>query len=350
MSIHTTLLASACTVSALTLAFVQSSQSQTPPPEEEIESPWVCYDGGEGPGKGKHIVLVSGDEEYRSEEALPQLGKILSTHHGFRCTVLFAVNPESGEIDPDDRVHIPGLAGVRDADLLVLFTRFRELPDADMKYIVDHVESGKPLFGIRTATHAFSYAEDSKSRYAKWSWNNKDWPGGFGKQVLGETWVNHHGHHGKQSTRGVIPEGSAAHPILRGVSDIWGPTDVYGIRELPADALVLVEGSVLSGMNAGDAPLEGPKNDPRMPLIWTRERQLEGGVVQRVITSTIGASTDLASAGLRRAFVNACYWGTGLEDRIPNESNVSIVGTYEPTDFGFGAFKRGVFPADHALE
>ncbi len=51
----------------------------------------VVYEGASGPGYGKHIVLVSGDEEYRSEEALPQLGKILARHHGFKCTVLFAI-------------------------------------------------------------------------------------------------------------------------------------------------------------------------------------------------------------------------------------------------------------------
>ena len=57
--------------------------------------PWVVYDGGDGPGKGKHVVLVCGDEEYRSEEALPQLGKILATRHGFKCTVLFAIDPRT---------------------------------------------------------------------------------------------------------------------------------------------------------------------------------------------------------------------------------------------------------------
>ena len=50
---------------------------------------WISYDGQEGPGKGKHIVLVAGDEEYRSEEGLPMLAKILSERHGFKTTVLF---------------------------------------------------------------------------------------------------------------------------------------------------------------------------------------------------------------------------------------------------------------------
>src|SRR4029078_5034226 len=85
----------------------------------------VVYEGGEGPGKGKHIVLVSGDEEYRSEEALPQLAKILAKHHGFKCTVLFAINPDDNSIDPNKNNNIAGLEALKTADLMILFTRFR---------------------------------------------------------------------------------------------------------------------------------------------------------------------------------------------------------------------------------
>ncbi|HEX8312620.1 MAG TPA: hypothetical protein VF614_14960, partial [Chthoniobacteraceae bacterium] len=63
------------------------------------DQPWVTYEGKEGAGKGKHVVLLAGDEEYRSEEALPQLGKILSQHHGFKSTVVFSISPQTGEID-----------------------------------------------------------------------------------------------------------------------------------------------------------------------------------------------------------------------------------------------------------
>src|SRR5437660_617455 len=87
-------------------------------------NPWLTFEGGEGPGKGKHVVLVSGDEEYRSEEALPQLAKILSRRHGFKCTVLFAIDPKTGTIDPN-KSNIPGLEALDRADLMVLFTRFR---------------------------------------------------------------------------------------------------------------------------------------------------------------------------------------------------------------------------------
>ena len=96
---------------------------------------WVVYPGGDGPGKGKHAVLVSGDEEYRSEEGLPQLGKILARHQGLRCTVLFAINPADGTIDPDNRRNMPGLEALRTADLMIIATRFRELPDEQMQYV-----------------------------------------------------------------------------------------------------------------------------------------------------------------------------------------------------------------------
>src|SRR2546427_5368110 len=94
--------------------------------------------GTSGPGKGKHIVLISGDEEYRSEQALPQLARILSERHGFDCTVLFAIDPESGTVNPARLDNIPGLDTLEPANLIILFTRFRDLPDSQMKHIVDY--------------------------------------------------------------------------------------------------------------------------------------------------------------------------------------------------------------------
>src|SRR5262245_14599787 len=101
------------------------------------EDAWVVYDGFKGPGTGKHIVLVSGDEEYRSEEGLPQLGKILAKHHGFKCTVLFALDKD-GTINPRVNNNIPGLEQLKTADLMIIATRFRKLPDEQMKYIVEY--------------------------------------------------------------------------------------------------------------------------------------------------------------------------------------------------------------------
>lgn len=310
---------------------------------------WVEYEGRDGPGRGKQIVLIAGDEEYRSEEGLPMLGKILAVRHGFRCTVLFSIDPESGTIDPNNQTNIPGLEKLNTADMMIVALRFRELPDADMKHFDRFVNSGKPILGLRTATHSFNYKRNPESPFAKYDFRSKEWPGGFGQQVLGETWISHHGSHGRQSTRGVINERYKEHPILRGVTDIWGPTDVYGVRNLTDEANVLVHGQVLEGMKPSDKPVTGGKNDPMMPLVWTKSYTGSSGKTSRVICTTIGASVDLESAGLRRLLVNACYWGLGMEEQIPPKSNVDYVGKYEPTFFGFNKFKRGVKPADHEL-
>jgi hypothetical protein len=317
--------------------------------------PWLVYDGYDGPGKGKHIVFVSGDEEYRSEEVCPMLAKILAVRHGFRCTVLFAIDPETGVIDPNNRQNIPGLENLERADLMIVFTRFRELPQEQMRYIVEYVHSGKPIIGLRTATHAFAYPQDRPHPFAHWSYDSSKWPGGFGKQVLGETWVSHHGEHRRESTRGVTNQELAGHPILRGAQDIWGPTDVYGIRQLPDDAKVLVYGQVLEGMRPTDAPVKSKKNDPMMPLAWTRNFTSESGKVARVFCTTMGASGDFESAGLRRLCVNACYWCLGIEDRIGPSPAVDYVGDYQPTFYGFHSqpgYWRGIGlrPQDLELE
>lgn len=304
----------------------------------------MVYEGSQGPGKGKHIVFLTGDEEYRSEESMPMLAKILSVRHGFKCTVLFSINPTNRTIDPVVLNNIPGMEELTSADLCVVNLRFRELPDSQMKYFVDYINSGRPIVALRTSTHAFSYERNKQSPYAKYDWRNQEWPGGFGQQVLGETWVNHYGDHGKQSTRGIVNDAEKDHPILKGVKDIWGPTDVYEVRHLPANARVLVLGQILTGMQPSDPPLQSPKNNPMMPLVWIREFVGESGKTNKIVTTTMGAAVDLQSAGLRRLLVNACYWAVGLP--VPPASDVSYIGDYTPSWFGFGKFIKGVKPED----
>jgi hypothetical protein len=319
-------------------------------PSDGPAANWVVYAGGEGTGKGKRIVLLTGDEEYRSEEALPMLAKILAVRHGFTCTVLFPIDPAQGTIDPNNQTNIPGLEALDSADLCVMALRFRELPDAAMKHFVDYLNAGKPIIALRTSTHAFAYGRNKQSPYAKYDWQSKEWPGGFGQQVLGETWVSHHGNHGKESTRGVINEEFKAHPILRGVADVWGPTDVYTVTHLPKDASVLIWGQVLSGMKSDDPPVQGPKNEPLMALAWVRNYTGESGKSSRIFTTTMGAATDFENEGLRRLVVNACYWAVGLQAQIPAKSNVDYVAAYQPTPFGFGQYRKGVKPSDLELK
>jgi hypothetical protein len=309
----------------------------------------VVYQGKAGAGQGKHIVFLAGDEEYRSEEGLPMLAKILAVRHGFKCTVLFAINSADGTIDPLTLTNMPGMAALDSADLCVMGLRFRELPDDQMKHFADYLNAGKPIIALRTSTHAFKYDHDKTSPYAKYDWHSTAWPGGFGQQVLGETWVNHHGHHGFESTRGVLNDPFKDHPILRGVTDIWVPTDVYTVTHLPKDAEVLVWGQVLSGMKPTDPPVEGPKNHPMMPVAWLRAYKGEQGNTCKVFTTTMGAAVDLESEGLRRLLVNAAYWAVGRETKIPARADVDYVGDYKPGWFGFGKFKPGLKPADLAL-
>jgi type 1 glutamine amidotransferase len=310
------------------------------------EQQWVSYAGEDGPGKGKHIVLVSGDEEYRSEEGLPQLAKILSKHHGFQCTVLFAIDKD-GTINPNVTTNIPGLEALDSADLMIIQTRFRKLPDEQMKHIAEYVNSGRPIIGLRTATHAFANSPGTK--YADYAWNSNQWKGGFGRQILGETWVAHWGHHTQQSTRGIVAKGAEQHPILRGIKsgDIWGPTDVYEVR-LPSDCQTFVLGEVLEGMKPTDKPAAGKQNDPMMPIAWTKSHTSASGKTGRTFTTTMGAAQDFQSEGLRRLLVNACYWTLGMEDKLPEKADVEIVGEFQPSPFRGDGYKHGVKPADLA--
>jgi hypothetical protein len=335
--------------------------------------PWVVYEGGEGPGQGKHIVLVSGDEEYRSEEALPQLGKILSKHHGFRCTVLFAIDPATGNIDPNNQNNIPGLEALQTADLMFIFTRFRNLPDDQMEHIDAYLKRGGPVVGIRTATHAFNVRPPSKWAHYGFRYKGEldEWTDGFGRLVMGETWISHHGSHKHESTLGLIAPGAKDHPIARGIADgdIWGSTDVYGVRlPLPGDSKPIVLGQVMQrkgefdpedpcyGMRPDDGPpVAGGKNDPMMPIAWTKTYQVPGGKPGRTFASTIGASTDLLSEGTRRLLINGVYWAVGLEDEIPaTGTNVDLVGEFQPTAYsgkkGDYWAQRKLKPADFELK
>lgn len=331
---------------------LQVAAAQQPAAPQPAE-PWVVYEGGDGPGHGKRVVFVTGDEEYRSEQGMPQIARLLA-RLGCRCTVLFAIDA-SGAIDPEIRDNIPGLEALGDADLMVLFTRFRDLPDEQMQHIVDYVESGRPIVALRTATHAFAAKDHTK--FARWSWDSKEWDGGFGRQVLGETWIAHHGAHGAQSTRGIVAPGAGEHPILRGIGkgEVWDPADVYAVRlPQPEGCVPVLLGQVLDGMTPDAKPVSPPAdgeqgkdlNAPMMPIAWTREHHAANGKVARVFTTTIGSAQAFAQPGTRRLLVNACLWAMALDAAITPDLDVAIAGPFGPTAFGFGKATKGVRPAD----
>lgn len=298
----------------------------------------LVYQGGRGPGNGKHIVLVAGDQEYRSEESIPALARILARRHGFRCTVLLPINRRTGEIDAATIDNIPGLEALRKADLAVLFLRWLELPDEQMKEIIDYAEAGRPLIGLRTSTHPFNYRTRKDSPYARYSYRSKEPDGGFGRLVFGETWISHYGVHQKESTRGLPAPGMERHPILTGVKDVWGESDVYALTTLSGDSKPVLLGQVLAGMQP-DSP---PNPDKKLtPVAWTKS--YKGG---RVLMTTMGHVNDFRNEGFRRMIVNGCYWAMGMESRISARSSVEFVTPYHPGPIGMGKQRRGLKIAD----
>lgn len=303
----------------------------------------LVYEGTEGAGKGKNVVLIASDHEYKSEEALPELARILAKHHGFKCTVLFGVDEKTGEIKPGNS-NIPGTDALKTADLMVIFTRFQDLPADQMQPIIDYLNRGGPVIGLRTATHGFKIP--ATSAFAKYDFQYKgaEYKNGFGRQILGETWVGHYGPNHKSSTRLDIVADKAAHPVLTGVKDMWAEIGAYNAYPIEGSE-ILAMAQPLTGMTA-DSPADSTKKP--MPGAWVRTYKSESGKEGRVFTSTYGASGDLVNEGFRRMLVNACFWTVGLESAIKPDLNISLVGPYRPTWMNVNKRNAHVKPEDLA--
>ena len=314
------------------------------PAHSESGPGWVSYPAGKGPGAGKHVVLLAGDEEYRSEEAMPMLGKILSQHQGFTCTVLFSIDAD-GIIDPNKGNSLGKPEALDSADIIVTSLRFRKWPDETMKRFDAAVQRGVPIVALRTSTHSFQLPDSSAFK----QYNS------YGKTVLGEGWVSHWGNHKSEATRGVIE--APKNPLLQGVVDVFGTTDVYEAYP-PADSTILLRGQVLKGMEPTDPPAVREKqratdkqkqdvNTPMMPIAWTREVKNTSGKTNKILCTTMGAATDLTNEGLRRLVVNGVLWGAGIE--IPAKADVTLVGDYQPSKYDFNGAKKGLKSSDFEL-
>ncbi len=333
---------------ALLFFWVASCSAPGASPHPVPEDPrWLTYEGGAGPGSGKHIVLIAADQEYRSEQSLPMLARTLSAHHGFHCTVLFSVNDE-GLVDPTKKIRwedkevshdIPGIEHLQTADLMILFSRLITLPEEQLAPIYEYLDSGKPVIGLRTANHGFIGFDykvgDKKVR--------------FGEEVLGGSFRSHHGRWHQDSTRGILVEENRDHPVLVGVRDIWGPSDVYRTYEeggsLPEGCVPLVMGQPLMSRDHDDPPNE---DLVALPVAWVKTWTGNSGETARVFHSTMGSAKDFESAGLRRLLFNACYWCLGMEAKIRADSNVEVLGEYAPLASGFHYAELGVVPHEPA--
>ena len=292
-------------------------------------------------GKQVHVVFVTGDEEYRSEESMPMLAKILKREMGCKVTVRYALD-DNGYIDPNNTTNIPGLEVLEEADMMVIFTRFRALPDEQARYILDFAESGKPMAGFRTATHTFKYEDDPEREY-----RNDEWP----IKVFGQKWITHHGHfsdgHGFLTDVTII-DGKQNHKILRGVAPFKAYSWLYhvhgGEHALPANSNHLLTGRSLRSNHEQNGNLD--KFPLTNPVAWTRTYTGSSGKAARVFFTTLGHPYDFKDESMRKLALNGIYWALGMEKKIPRKGvNVDFVDEYDPNNSGFGQkFKKGRKP------
>jgi len=304
----------------------------------------VVYEGETGPGKGKHILFIASDHEYRGEETCPAIARIMAKRYGFKCTVLFG-QTEEGLIKQGSS-HIPGIEEIEDADMLFLFLRFVHPEDPWMAKFEAYLKKGGPVLGLRTTTHAFN---GIKGKYAFFNYNNKaeDFVGGFGRQVLGETWNPRlgAGHYGRNHTYATamhtVPE-QKEHPVMQGVKDMHAMAGAYSAVPMP-NSTILATNRVLESMEVGAKPIA---DKAPQPAAWVRTYKYKGGKEGRAFCSTQGASEDILSEGVRRMIINATLWCMEMEDQISACADVSFVGPYNPSTFSFKPSVKDAKPGD----
>jgi type 1 glutamine amidotransferase len=228
------------------------------------------------------VVILAGEGEYESHRTLAAVADELRVGTGasvdYRSASVLADTPHFPASSFGD------LTTLRDADVLVVYTRFRVLPDEEMQELDRYLARGGPVVGLRTSTHAFHFAAGSR-------WTG--WNDGFGRDVLGTPWVSHHGH----SSRTVVTRPAAVeHPALDGVDDRFEVRSWLYRTDLSKPCSVLLEGEPV---DPESAPTPGP-------VAWTTEHN--GG---RVFYTSLGHPEDFGVPSFRRLLHNAIGWCAG---------------------------------------
>lgn len=283
-----------------------------------------------------HIVFIMGDDEYRSEESMPMLAKILQREMNAKVSLCFPVD-SNGYINPNTKDNIINLESLKTADLMVIFCRFRALPDNQLQYILDYVDSGRPIVGFRTSTHLFQYKDDKNKEYL-----NNEWP----QKVFGQKWVTHHGHFddGNNPLTSVFTK-NTQHKILTGLKPFEAYSWLYhvdgGDWKLYGDSSPFLYGKALKTNHEKELdkfPLENP-------VAWTKTYTTSKGKSARVFFTTLGHPYDFKNENMRRLAVNGIYWALGKESMISEKIKVSPEGEYVPGNSGFGEkYQKGVKP------
>lgn len=257
------------------------------------------------PADAPHVVFVTGDDEYHSEITMPMIAGILE-RQGIRTSIAYA------RPIPQTKDNIEGLDALASADLMVLFTRFRALPEDQLQPILDFVASGKPLVGLRTTTHAFLYPDG----HPRQPLND-----GFGRDVFGQKWITHHGH--ESSTEVTIDPSAGPHTILNGVTPFHARSWLYHVTPLHDVDMVLLQGT---SVNSSKTPAQQEKFPLTQPVAWTKLRP-----TAPVFFTTLGHPHDFAEPSMRKLLVNAILWA--LRRPVPADgANVDVPGGFDPPD------------------
>lgn len=259
-----------------------------------------------------HVVCLIAEEGYGTDESLPRFARE-SLGQDFRVTILHGNGSSPGSI--------PGLSILNTADLLLVSVRRHPLPPVEMAILRDFVRRGKPVVGIRTASHAFSLANGATLPAGL-----EDWPS-FDKDVFGG---HYHGGYPDdllaslsfpesikkmdRLTSKEATESGASILNYVGVDPLFEyRRHLYKTSPLEPGATVLLEGTV--------------KGEAAEPVAWTF-RRLDGG---RSFYVSLGAPRDFNFRSFRVLLRDGVSWAAGLPDR-PRPGNWSDDVTWDTDD------------------
>jgi len=224
--------------------------------------------------KRPHIVMLISEDEYKTAQTLPQFAREELEPRGLAVTVVVAEEKEPHRF--------PAIQAVKTADLLLVSVRRRALPTEQLELIRAHVAAGKPVVGIRTASHAFAL-NNAKPPAGQAVWPEWD------RDILGG---NYHLHYGNKLLPQIaVVQSQQEHPILRGVTGFTATGSLYKNFPLPAESTLLLTGTI-EGM-------EQPE-----PVAWTHLAEKQN----RVFYTELGAPGDFALPQFRTLLVNGIYW------------------------------------------
>ena len=237
--------------------------------------------------KTARVVFIIGENEYHTWETLPDFAKRELEPRGLSCAFVMASPKEHDNF-------FTNFAAIKDADLLFLSARRRTPPQAMMALIRAHLKDGKPLIGVRTASHAFG-ADPPDSEHEGWRT--------FDREILGCSYQDHYNNVGPNAPATIVSVRTAAlpHPILTGIprGELRVTSHLYKSRDLAATVTTLMTGHV-----EGRPEVE--------PVAWVNTDQ-----DRRVFYTSLGSPDDFKQPFFRRLLLNAVLWS--LDRPVPND-------------------------------